>query len=162
MAALLFLLYLGVEIAALAALAQGVGILWTVVIVAVVWVVGLQLVRAQGRRALDGLRLASAGERAPGGAVADGALIGVGALLMLIPGLVTSVFGALLLAPPTRWLMRPLAVFLVSRRLGVLATASTVFTRGGGEVIDGEVLDGEVLDGEVIDVPADRTVPNRP
>lgn len=149
MPALLFLVYLVAEIAALVALAHAVGVLWTVVIVIAVWVVGLRLVRSQGRRALDGLAAASRGEREPGGALADSGLIAIGSLLMFIPGLVTSVLGALLLLPPTRFLMRPLAALLASRRLGVLSTASTVFGRGragGPEVIDGEVVESHYED----------------
>jgi UPF0716 protein FxsA len=149
MPALLFLVYLVAEIAALVALAHAVGVLWTVVIVIAVWVLGLRLARAQGRRALDGLRAASRGEREPGGALADSGLIAVGSLLMFIPGLVTSAVGALLLLPPTRVLARPLAALLVSRRLGMLSTASIVFGgrgAGGPDVIDGEVVDSRYED----------------
>ena len=151
MPALLFLVYLVVEIAALVALAHAVGVLWTVVIVVVVWIVGLRLVRSQGRRALEGLAAASRGERAPGGALADSGLVAVGSLLMFIPGLVTSVLAALLLLPPTRFLMRPLAALLASRRLGMLSTATTVF--GRGRPGDPEVIDGEVVDTQYEDTP---------
>jgi UPF0716 protein FxsA len=150
MPAVVFLVYLVVEVAALVALAHFVGILWTLVIVVGVWALGLRLARSQGRRVLDGFRSASRGEREPGGAVADGALVAVGSLLMFIPGVVTSVLGALLALPPTRFLMRPVAVLLASRRLGVLSTATTVFTRGRGE---GEVIEGEVVDTHYDDVP---------
>lgn len=135
------LLYLVVEIAALVAVADVVGVLWTVLIVIAASGLSMVLVRSQGRRVFDALRQAAQGERAPGGALADGALVGVGAVLMFVPGLVTSVLGVLLLLPATRFLVRPVAVLLASRRLGALATAATVFAPGRGHVIDGEVVD---------------------
>lgn len=150
MPALLLLLYLVVEIAALVALAAVVGVLWTVVIVVAVWGLGWQLIRAQGRRVLDGLRQAAQGERSPDGAVADGALVAVGSVLMVIPGLVTSVLGALLLLPPTRFVVRPLALLLASRKLGMAGMAASMFARGRGDVIEGEVVESYVDDSYLI------------
>lgn len=141
MPGLLFVVYLIVEIAALVAVAHWVGVLWTVLIVLAASVLGAQLIRSQGRRVFDGLAAAARGDREPGGALADSALVALGALLMVIPGLVTSALGALLLLPPTRRLMRPLAVLLASRRFGLVGAAGTVFDRGRGHVVEGEVVD---------------------
>jgi UPF0716 protein FxsA len=148
-----FLGYLVLELGAFLALAYGVGIGWTLLIVLAVWALGVRLARAQGRRALGAVRAVGRGERAPDRVLADGALVAVGTLLVVIPGLVTSVLGALLLMPPTRFLVRPLTVLLASRRLGVLSTATTVFARGGGGPGAGEVIDGEVVETHYDDIP---------
>ena len=47
--------------------------------------------------------------RTPQGAVTDSALVALGTVLVVIPGLVTTAAGLLLLLPPTRAVARPLA-----------------------------------------------------
>jgi len=71
----------------------------------------VQLVRIQGRSAIERVSLAVSEQRAPGRAVIDGALGFLGGLLLVVPGFVTDVLGALLVLPPTRaqarrWLSR--------------------------------------------------------
>ena len=60
----------------------------------------------------------------PQGAVADGMLVALGTFLVFIPGLVTTALGALMLMPPSRGAMRPLAGMLltrgIARRVGVV------------------------------------------
>jgi UPF0716 protein FxsA len=113
-------------------------------------------VGSQFRRQVAGLRLARGN---PQGAVADGLLVGLGGALMLIPGLVSSALGALMLLPPTRSAVRPVATAMltrgVTRRMGAMNLGS-VFPGGAREgYIDGEVVDGEVVDGEVGGVVVD-------
>lgn len=83
----LFLLYVIVEVSALVALTSTVGIGWTILAVAGAFVIGLVLAGSQARRALGQLRR---GGRSPGGAIADGALIALGTIAVVIPGLVSS------------------------------------------------------------------------
>lgn len=141
MPALLFVSYVIAEAAAVVLTASAIGAVWTVLLLIAGSVIGLIMVRSQGRRVIDGLRRAARGERSPGAAVADGALVALGAVLMFVPGLVTSVLGLLLLLPPTRFVLRPAVVFLAARRFGGLAAAAGA----AGMVIDGEVIDGEVV-----------------
>jgi UPF0716 protein FxsA len=68
--------------------------------------VGWQLLRLQGRAALERVSRAVAQQRPPGPAAIDGGLGFIGALLLVIPGFVTDALGLLLLAPPTRALTR--------------------------------------------------------
>jgi UPF0716 protein FxsA len=67
---------------------------------------GVPLLRIEGRRALRRLSLAVSERRAAGGAALDGALGFVGCVLLVVPGFVTDAFGALLLLSPTRALVR--------------------------------------------------------
>lgn len=134
----LFILYVIVEVAALVAVGSAIGVLWTVLLLLAGSAVGLVLVRSQGRRVMDGLRAASRGERSPGAAVADGVLFAIGSVAMFVPGLVTSVFGILLLLPVTRWALRPLVLLAAARWMPSVATATA---RMRPTVIDGEVVD---------------------
>lgn len=133
----LFVLYVIVEVAALVAVGSAIGVLWTVLLLMAGSAVGLVLVRSQGKRVMDGLRSASRGERSPGGAVADGVLFAIGSVAMFVPGLVTTVFGILLLLPITRWALRPLVLLAAARWMPSVATATS---RMRPTVIDGEVI----------------------
>ncbi|RRQ28706.1 FxsA family protein [Rhodococcus sp. Eu-32] len=140
----LFLLYVVVEVAALVAVGSAIGVLWTVLLLIAGSVVGLVLVRSQGRRVMEGLRAASRGERTPAGAVADGVLFAVGSVAMFVPGLVTTVFGILLLLPVSRWALRPLVLAAAARWMPSVAVATR---RMRPTVIDGEVI-GETYAGQ--------------
>jgi UPF0716 protein FxsA len=142
MPALLFVLYVVAEIGAFVLAVNTFGALRTVLLLIAGSAVGLLLVRSQWRHVMDGLRKAANGERSPGGAVADGALVALGAFLMFVPGLVTSVLGLLLLLPPTRFLVRPVVVFLAARRFGPLTINRPA---GAGTIIDGDI-EGEWYD----------------
>ncbi|ORA58160.1 FxsA family protein [Mycobacteroides franklinii] len=147
----LFLLYVIVEVSALVALTSAVGIGWTIIAVAAAFVVGLLLAGSQARRALDQLRR---GVRSPGGAIADGALIALGSVAVVIPGLVSSAIGLLLLLPPTRAVLRPVLTLVAARQLSRRAPLVTVIPSGFGAFQTGRPRARTVdyIDGEVIDV----------
>jgi UPF0716 protein FxsA len=67
---------------------------------------GVPLLRVQGRSALRRVSLAVSESRPAGGAALDGALRFLGCILLVVPGFVTDALGALLLLPPTRALAR--------------------------------------------------------
>jgi UPF0716 protein FxsA len=150
MPALLFVLYAVVEVAALVAAGQLIGVLPTILVLIAGSAAGLLLVGSQGRRVFEQFRRAARGEVAPGPAVADGALVAAGGVLMFVPGLVTSLFGLLLLLPPTRVLVRPLVMAFAARRFRRLVAAAPY--RGvivdGGEVVDGAVMGQWYDDGQ--------------
>jgi UPF0716 protein FxsA len=133
----LFILYVVVEVAALIAVGSAIGVMWTVLLLVAGSIFGLVLVRSQGKRIMEGLRAASRGERSPGVAVADGALFAIGSVAMFAPGLVSSLFGILLLLPFTRWALRPLVMIVAARWMPTVVTATS---RMRPTVIDGEVV----------------------
>lgn len=147
----LFLLYVIVEVSALVALTSAVGIGWTIIAVAAAFVVGLLLAGSQARRALDQLRR---GVRSPGGAIADGALIALGSVAVVIPGLVSSAIGLLLLLPPTRAVLRPVLTLVAARQLSRRAPLITVIPSGYGafQTSQPRARTVDYIDGEVIDV----------
>ena len=85
---------------------HAIGWLLAVVLLIAASLLGVQLLRIQGRSAIDRVSLAVSEHRAPARAAIDGALGFLGALLFVVPGFVTAVLGALLLFPLTRTLTR--------------------------------------------------------
>jgi UPF0716 protein FxsA len=163
----LFLLYVVVEVTALVWVARALGVLATVALLVVGFVAGLALLRSQGRRSVDHLRAAVAAGRTADREVADGALVALGGLLFLLPGLVTSVLGILLLVPPVRALVRPWLLSAAARRV-VRVPAGFGRVASRGRVVEGEVVPPTgpaagprgpaaggtpVLEGEVVDRP---------
>ena len=84
------------------------------------------------------------------GAATDSVLVALGTVLIVIPGLASSVLGALLLLPPTRAAVRPLVTAMAARRAPLITAAATgAGAAGWGYTAAGR---GEYIDGEVIDV----------
>ena len=102
---------------------------------------GSWLIKREGARAWEALRVALSSGRMPHREVADGALVLLGGALMLSPGFVTDVFGVLLILPLTRPFFRRLLATLVERRL-----TSATFPRGYDRQGRGDVIQGEVID----------------
>jgi UPF0716 protein FxsA len=107
--------------------AGAIGVLATLLLLIASWPVGTWALRSRGRAAWRRLGEAVAARRPPGREVLDGALAVLGGMLMIVPGFITDAFGALLLLPPTRALMRRVLVRNLQSRIVVRATA---FTRG--------------------------------
>ncbi|WP_102145088.1 FxsA family protein [Mycobacterium hubeiense] len=143
MAMRLFLLYAVIELAVLVALVSTVGVGWTVLAVMATFVVGIVLAGSQVKRHIRQLRTGLTAATAHG-AITDSALVALGTVLVVIPGIASSVLGALLLLPPSRAAARPLLTVLVARRVPVITVAAAGATRyraGRGDYIDGEVMD---------------------
>jgi UPF0716 protein FxsA len=110
---LLVLLFIVVPIAELALLiqvGQWIGVWWTVGLLVVDALVGSWLLRHEGRSAWRRFNEALVEGRIPHNEVVDGVLVIFGGVLLLTPGFITDIFGALFLIPPTRTLMRRLLV----------------------------------------------------
>lgn len=106
---LLILLFIVVPIAELYVIiqvGQAIGALPTIGLLVLDSVLGSWLVRSQGRAVWLRFRTALAVGRPPARETIDGALVIVGGALMLAPGFITDAFGALLLLPPTRAVVR--------------------------------------------------------
>lgn len=146
----LFLLYAVVELAVLVALTSTIGFGWTLLLLVGTFIVGVTLAGSQARRQFARLRSRLT---TPAGAATDGALVALGTLLVVVPGLVTTVAGLLLLLPPTRAAARPLLTAMAVRGIGRRAPLVTVTTAGAQRYSTGRPSDrGDFIDGEVIDV----------
>jgi UPF0716 protein FxsA len=149
MAMRLFLLYAVTELAVIVALVSTIGFGWTVLALLGTFVVGVALAGSQVTRHLRGLRSGLTAAQIQG-AAADSALVALGSVLVVIPGLASSLLGALLLLPPTRAVARPIATALAARRMpAVVAATSAASAAGWGYTAAGR---GDYIDGEVVDV----------
>jgi UPF0716 protein FxsA len=140
MAKRLFGAYVLIELAVVIALAYAIGFGWTVLLLIGTFAVGLALAGSQARQQIRKLR---SGLESPQGAVTDGLLVALGTVLTVIPGLVTSALGLLLLLPPTRPVARPVVAALAARGIGrmPLIVSGSGVRPGRGDYIDGEVID---------------------
>ena len=151
----LFVLYAVIELAVVVALASTIGLGWTVLLLLAAFLAGITLAGSQLKRQLTRLRLTQQSR-----AASDGALVALGTVLVVVPGLVSTTAGLLLLFPPTRAVARPLLSAMAVRGLissGRRAPLITVTTFGADrytappDYIDGEVLD--VTDVTEVDPP---------
>jgi UPF0716 protein FxsA len=106
-----------IEIAVLIAVGQVIGAAWTILLVLATSALGAWLLRREGARSWQAFRADVAEGRPPGNTVTEGLLVLVGGVFMLVPGFVSDVIGALLIAPPTRKLARIGVLALVAPRL---------------------------------------------
>jgi UPF0716 protein FxsA len=148
----LFLLYVAIEIAAFVGLCYAIGFGWTLLLVLATVIGGFWLLRRQGaktfanlrnagRGAADGNPLDPADSAAP---VADTALLAAATILMIIPGLVTSALGILLLLKPVRVLLRPMVIAVGTRK--VVTAMEKNYARYGRGMAGVTVVDGQVVD----------------
>jgi UPF0716 protein FxsA len=128
---LIILLFIVVPIAELAVIIQvgeAIGVLPTIVILIADSVLGSILMRAQGRAAWRRFNAALETGRVPAREVLDGVLVIFGGALLLTPGFLTDILGAVLLIPPTRAVVRRVLV----RRFSDRMIASATRARGPG------------------------------
>jgi UPF0716 protein FxsA len=116
---LLLLLWLIAELFVIVKVAEAIGVLETIVLLIAGWPIGTWAVRSQGRAVWRRLAAAVGEGRTPAREVLDGALVIVGGALLILPGFITDAIGIVLLLPPTRALMRRLAVRNIQSRFVV-------------------------------------------
>jgi UPF0716 protein FxsA len=149
----LFLLYVVAELAVVVALASTIGLGWTLLLLLAAFAGGLALAGSQLKVQLNRLRSGlNAGQSK---LAADGMAVALGTLLVVMPGLLTSVAGSLLLLPPTRAAVRPLLGAMAVRGLGRRIPLITVTGVGPyGRTPRPDYIDGEVIDVTEVDPPA--------
>jgi UPF0716 protein FxsA len=141
------------EIAVLVAVGQVIGIGWALLATLAGSVLGGLVIQREGRRSMRRLREMLETGQAPGTDSGLGALRIVAGFALLIPGLVTDLFGLLLLAPPVRalvrmWLLRGLLRRVPPQAANQAYGPRQVRVRRGDSAPAGE---GEVIEGDVID-----------
>ena len=162
----LLLIYAVVELAAAAALVSTIGWGWTLLVLSASFVLGSCLLAPMAgshlARQIGHLR---SGVAEPRSAVSDGALLTLAAVLVLVPGLVTTALGLLLLIRPIRSALAPgltaVATRGLRRRMPVV-TDTALFGAQSPRGYPGEGRD--YIDGEVVDVREVRppALPNEP
>src|SRR5919197_1258438 len=118
--ALLLALFITVPLAELYVILQvgdWIGAVWTILLLAADSVLGAALLRSQGRAVWRRFNEALATGRMPHREVQDGVLVIFGGAFLITPGFITDVVGVILLIPPTRPLVRRLAMRAITRRV---------------------------------------------
>jgi UPF0716 protein FxsA len=152
-----FLVYVIAELAVVVALASTIGLGWTLLLLLAAFAAGLALAGSQLKHQLTRLRSGLNADQPR--LAADGMAVALGTLLVVVPGLVTSAAGLLLLLPPTRAAARPVLGAMALRGIGRRFPLITVATVGADrfdrrpDYIDGEVIDVEDVT-EFVDPPA--------
>jgi UPF0716 protein FxsA len=146
----LFLVYVVVELAVVITLASTIGLGWTLLLLLAAFAGGLALAGSQLKLQLTRLRSGLTTQQSR--AVTDSALVALGTLLVVVPGLVTSVGGLLLLVPPTRAAARPVLTAMAARGIGRRARLITVTTVGADRYASARRPQADYIDGEVLDV----------
>ena len=142
---LLVLLFIVVPIAELAILIQVgqlIGVWWTIALLIADAVLGSLLARSQGRAVWRRFTLALQSGRPPAREVLDGALVLLGGTLLLAPGFLTDILGAVLLLPPTRAVVRAALVRRFARRMVSSMTAPRPRESGQPYDVEGSAVDG--------------------
>jgi UPF0716 protein FxsA len=120
----LFILVPIVEIAAIIWVGGQIGVLPTIALLIADSIAGAWLMKTQGRAAWIRFNTAIAERRVPAKEVVDGGLVIFGGALLLTPGFVTDIFGALFLIPPTRAVIRRLTLWRFGGPMVVAATGA--------------------------------------
>lgn len=109
-----------------------IGVLPTIALLIAASMLGVALLRSQGRAAWTRFNDAIAHGKVPAREVFDGAMILLGGALLLTPGFLTDTFGLLLLLPPTRALVRKGLGSVAARRTGFRWVVSAPGARRSG------------------------------
>ncbi|MET0838137.1 MAG: FxsA family protein [Marmoricola sp.] len=153
-----FILVPLVEIYVIIQIGQVIGAWWTILLLIADSLLGSWLIKREGGRAWEALRSAIQEGRMPHKELADGILILVGGLLMLTPGFVLDIVGAVCILPFTRPIGRRVLSGVISRRLVGVTYPTTgapswgpqsrpgTRQRPGPDDPDDGVVQGEVVD----------------
>jgi UPF0716 protein FxsA len=149
--------YALVELAVIFALVSTIGWGWTLLVLLATFLLGWGLLAPiAGSRLIRQLGQLRSGPTEPRGALSDGALVTLAIALVLVPGLVTTALGLLLLVPRIRSVVGPGLTAIGARGLRrvPVVTYTTAFTdfRHSGD--DRDYIDGEVIDVRDVDAPA--------
>jgi UPF0716 protein FxsA len=119
---LFFIAWFVAELFVVIEVAGAIGVGATILLLILSWPIGAWALKTQGRAAWRRLSDAVAAGRSPGREVLDGVLVLVGGLLLIVPGFISDVLGALALLPPTRALLRSGLARNLQSRFVVTAT----------------------------------------
>jgi UPF0716 protein FxsA len=134
----LFIIVPIAELAVIIKIGEAIGVWWTIGLLIADSVLGSWLMRHQGRAAWRRFNTAVAEGRVPARETIDGALVILGGALLLTPGFISDIFGAICLLPPTRALVRRFLVARLAHRMTVSMTRGVRGPRGARQDYDVE------------------------
>ena len=128
-----FCLWVWAELAALVAIGGELGVLLTIAGIFVTAVVGIWLLRNQGRAIISSLQVQLARGEAPVASLAAGTSIMAGAVLMLIPGYLTDAIGLVMFLPVVRTLIGASLLKWLTSRGRFMIRGGMPFRAGGSD-----------------------------
>lgn len=145
------------ELFVMVQVAMWIGFFWMLALLFASAVAGSLILRHRGRVHWQRFRGAVDERRPPTREAFDGTMITVGAVLLIIPGFITSLLGLVFLFPPTRYLIRLAGFALFASRYRMVATGGAWGTRAWGAWrsrrstwdIDGEAVEVTVESAEI-------------
>ena len=138
---LLFIIVPLAEMLLLFEVAAHIGGLWTVGLVVLTALVGIQILKRQGLRTLLRARRRIESGELPAREIVEGMLIAAAGAMLLTPGFITDTLGFAFLTPQLRG---PLAAWLVNRGVwAVQVGGQTGGFSGGRRAPDGNIYEGE-------------------
>jgi UPF0716 protein FxsA len=120
------------ELYVIVQVADSIGVVPTLLILAADSILGSLLLKSQGRAVWRRFREAMDAGRVPHREVLDGVLVIFGGAFLITPGFLTDILGLLLLLPPTRFFMRGLVLRALGGRLAIEVTGAATRRRGRG------------------------------
>ena len=139
---LLFILVPIAELYVIIQVGEAIDVWWTIALLIADSVLGSVLMRSQGRAAWRRFNEAVRAGRVPAREVLDGALVIFGGALLLTPGFISDILGAVLLVPPTRAVVRR----VLSRRLGRRMIVTMTSPRGPRRPPPRDDVEGTAVD----------------
>ena len=127
---LLFIAVPIVELYGIYLLGDAIGIIPTLLLLAVDSVLGTVLLRSQGRAVWRRFNEAMAAGRMPHREVQDGVAVIFGGAFLITPGFLTDIFGLLLLLPPTRAVLLRYGARVIAKRMATRITVADARPRG--------------------------------
>ncbi len=147
---LAFIVFVLLEVLAFVAVGLAIGWGLAIALLLGVSLLGVFVLRAEGRAVFARVSLAASERRPPGPAAVEAALGMLGAILLVFPGFLTGAVGLALLLPPTRRLVRRLLSRHLARRVTRFVVAAQRFgPRAGGAVrprpadVEGSAIEDE-------------------
>jgi UPF0716 protein FxsA len=120
-------------------LASKIGFLPTLAIVIVTGMLGIFLLKRQGKTIMAEVNTEMANGRLPSSQMAQGLLLLLAAVLLITPGVFTDVVGLMLMFPPLRRIAAAKVVRFFKSRMTVMNTGTVNFgQQSRGRVIDAE------------------------
>jgi UPF0716 protein FxsA len=134
--AVVLLLYVVAEVAAIWAVGSAVGMFGTIALLLAGAFLGSWVARREGGKAARAFMETARAGRPAHAEITDGMLVALGGVLIMLPGFVSDIAGLLLLLPPTRGVFRRRWLRRMERRAVAYANSA----RGPVMVVDSEVV----------------------
>jgi UPF0716 protein FxsA len=130
------------ELYVIVTVADSIGVVPTLLLLAIDSIVGSLLLKSQGRAVWRRFSETLAAGRVPHREVLDGVMVIFGGAFLITPGFITDIVGLMLLLPPTRALARRLVIRVLGGRVAISVAGAATRRRPGSRFdVEGTATD---------------------